>query len=349
MIFNERLTYETVSQINAGLDVALLGNRIGFHFDLYKSVSENMRIFRPVPIYLGYDYRVENGGKMTNKGWEVNTFIRILDLGSFKWDFNASLSSVKNEINELKGDKLIYDIEGGEKVNMIGSPAYSFYGYKFKGVYPTQGAADSAGLVNDKFIPYQAGDAIFEDISGPDGVPDSIINNFDKTVIGSSIPDYIGGITNVFYYKRWTLSTYIQFVSGNEVFNYVRYKNEAMTELDNQSQNVLNRWQYEGQVTDVPRALADDPIGNSSFSTRWIEDGSYLRVKNITLSYRIPDQFLIFRNLEIYVSANNIFTLSDYLGYDPEFAFSHSPVHQGIDYGMMPQCRQFIAGVKIGL
>jgi hypothetical protein len=122
-----------------------------------------------------------------------------------------------------------------------------------------------------------------------------------------------------------------------------------MTGLENQSQDVLNRWQYNGQITNVPRALWDDPIGNSSFSTRWIEDGSYFRVKNISLSYRIPDQFLTFRNAEFYISVNNILTVSRYLGYDPEFSYSYSQANQGVDYGLAPQSRQFIAGIKVGL
>jgi hypothetical protein len=163
------------------------------------------------------------------------------------------------------------------------------------------------------------------------------------------MPDYFGGLTSTFSYKRWTLSALIQFVSGNEIFNYVRYKNERLTGLENQSQNVLNRWQYDGQITSVPRASWDDPVGNSDFSTRWIEDGSYLRLKNIYLSYRIPGQFLVFKNAEFYIAASNIFTLDKYLGYDPEFGFSHLQIHQGIDYGLAPQPRQFIAGIRIGL
>ena len=122
-----------------------------------------------------------------------------------------------------------------------------------------------------------------------------------------------------------------------------------MVDLANQSAHVLNRWQHEGQVTDVPRAVWDDPVGNSDFSTRWIEDGSFLRVKNIKLVYRVPSQFLFFKNAEFYVSANNIFTFTDYLGYDPEFAYSQSQIYQGVDYGLTPHARQFIAGIKIGL
>jgi len=349
VIANDRLTYEAVSQINAGIDVALLGNRAGASVDLFRSLSKNMIILRPVETYIGYDYRIENGGEMSNRGWEFNIFVRIIDRNSFKWDFQANISHVKNEILDIRGDKLIYDVDGAEKVNVVGSPVYSFYGYRFKGVYSSYDEASSAELLNEKMIPYLAGDAIFEDISGPADEPDGIINDFDKTTIGSAIPDYFGGINNTFHFKNWSLSTFIQFVSGNEVFNYVRYQNESMSDLSNQSSRVASRWQYDGQVTEVPRAMANDPIGNSDFSTRWIEDGSYLRLKQISLSYRIPDKFLLFNNAEFYISANNIITLTKYLGYDPEFSYSLMPIHQGIDYGMTPQCRQFIAGVRIGL
>jgi TonB-linked SusC/RagA family outer membrane protein len=349
VIQNDRLTYETVSQLNAGIDFAAWGNRFRAAVDVFSSVSDNMIIFKPVAAYIGYDYQIENGGKMSNRGWEFYTFSRLIDRNGFKWDLQVNLSPVKNEILEIDGNKLVYNIEGAEKVNIPGSAVYSFYGYIFKGVYATQEEADAAGLINDKSLPYQAGDAIYEDISGPGNVPDGIIDDFDKTTIGSSLPDLTGGMVNTICYKRWALSAFIQFVSGNDVFNYVRYKNESMSGLENQSQNVLNRWQYEGQETDIPRALYDDPMGNSSFSTRWIEDGSYLRVKSISLSYMIPDKFTIFNNAEFYVSANNIFTLTKYLGYDPEFAFSYRQVHHGIDYGMTPQCRQFIAGIRIGL
>ena len=349
VIPNDELSYETVIQINTGLDISLWGDRLRSSFDVFESVTNDMVIYTPLPTYFGYDYLIENGGKMKNTGLEFNTFVRIIDGSNFKWDMQVNLSSVKNEIISIKGEKLISSIIGGEVVNMEGSPAYSYYGYLFKGVFSTQEEASSASLVSDKNIPFQAGDAIFEDISGPNGEPDHVINNYDKTVIGSSIPSSFGGLFTSFSYKRWTLGAIIQFVYGNEIFNYLRYKNEQMTGLENQSQDVLNRWQYDGQETDVPRALWNDPVGNSAFSNRWIEDGSYMRLKNISLSYRIPNQFLVFTNAEFYISASNIFTLSKYLGYDPEFGFSQLQIHQGIDYGMAPQSRQFIAGIRIGL
>ena len=260
-----------------------------------------------------------------------------------------AFSNVKSEVVDIKGDKLITQLPGAEIVNMEGAPVNSYYGYVYKGVYATNEDAVNANLVNDKYVHYSAGDAIFADLSGPDGTPDGIIDDFDKTSIGSPLPDYIGSLVNVFYYKKFTLSTMIQMVNGNDVFNYVRFKNEQMSGLQNQSVSTLNRWQYEGQVTDVPRALWQDRMGNSSFSTRWIENGSFIRVKNITLSYTIPEKFLSFRNAEFYLSASNLFTFTKYLGYDPEFSYSYNQNEQGIDYGMMPQVRQFVAGIKVGL
>jgi len=286
---------------------------------------------------------------MENSGWDANLFVRIVNARNFKWDIEASASHVSNIIKEIPNNKFVTEINTYELVNAVDEPVNSFYGYRFLGVYSTTADAQASGLVNNKGVAYSGGDAIFEDISGPSGTKDGVINNFDKTVIGSQLPEYYGGITNTFTYRNWTLSAFFNFVSGNEVFNYLRFKNESMTSFANQSQFVLNRWQYEGQVTDVPRAMYGDPIGNSAFSSRWIEDGSYIRLKNIFLSYKIPQEFLVFKNAEFYVSVSNLFTFSKYLGYDPEFAYSYHLNQQGIDYGQTPQSRQFLIGIKLGL
>lgn len=349
IIPNRELSYESVTQLNTGLDFALWGSRVRGSVELFNATTNDMLILSPMKSYLGYSYRPENGGKMKNSGVEVNASVRVIDHRSFKWDLSVNASKIKNEITEIKGEKLISQIDGGEVVNMVGEAANSFYGYLFDGVYSSSSEASAANLKNDKLVSYKAGDSKYIDISGPAGTPDGIINQYDKTTLGSSMPDLYGGIQNTFTYKRWSLDTYINFVSGNEVFNYVRYKNESMTGLENQSASVLNRWQNEGQVTTIPRALWNDPMGNSAFSSRWIEDGSYLRVQNVSLAYRIPNKFLQFRNAEFYVSANNILTLSKYLGYDPEFATSYQHAEQGVDYGQTPQARQFILGIKLGL
>jgi TonB-linked SusC/RagA family outer membrane protein len=347
--FNDELTYETVTQLNAGIDLALWGNRLKTTFDIYRSNTDNMLIYTPLEAYFGYAFRPENGGKMKNSGFDVNFFYRILNLNAFNWDLQATYSVVQNEVTEIKGDKLVTQVAGAEIINIPGKQANSFYGYIFEGVYADTEEAARKGLVNNKFVPYQAGDAIFKDISGPDGTPDGIINNYDKTVIGSAIQSQWGGISNTFTYKRWALYAFVQFVYGSELFNYVRFKNESMSGLENQSKKVLDRWQYQGQETEVPRALYNDIMGNSAFSTRWIEDGSYLRLKNVSLSYTIPEEFWVFKNAKFYLSASNVFVWSRYLGYDPEFSYSSFQFEQGIDYGLIPPPRQFVIGIKLGL
>lgn len=348
VISNNELTYENVTQINTGIDIALWGSRIAASVDVYKSETKNMLIFSPVDPYFGYDYRLENSGKMKNMGIEFSLFARIKESGNFKWDISANLSSVANEVSHIIGSKLVTELDGAEIVNMEGQPANSFYGYLYKGVFSTDDEAVIANLTNDRGFKFGAGDAIFADLSGPENVPDGVIDDHDKTTIGSSLPGLMGGLSNTIQYRRFSLNATLQFVSGNDVFNYVRFKNEQMTGLENQSAYVLNRWQYEGQVTDVPRALWEDQMGNASFSSRWIEDGSYLKLRNVSLSYRIPKEFLVFKNAEFYITANNLLTLTRYLGYDPEFSYSYMQIHQGIDYGLTPHTRQFLAGIKVG-
>jgi len=346
---NENLTYETIDQFNAGLDFSVLGNRLKATIDAYHSVADNLFVYSPLKAFIGYEFQPTNSGKMQNQGIDINFFYRILDTSDLKWDLQANYSTLQNKIIEISGNRLVSEIQGAEIANIAGEQANSFYGYVFEGVYASKTDAESRGMLNDKAVPFGAGDAIFSDISGPEGVPDNIINQYDKTVIGSPIPEHFGGIINTFKYKRWTLEAFLQGVAGNEVFNYIRYQNESMIGIQNQSKNVLNRWQYNGQETNVPRALYNDPAGNTSFSTRWIEDGSYLRIKNISLSYFFPNKILAFRNALFYISASNLHTFSNYLGYDPEFSYSRSNIEQGIDYGLSPQSRQFIIGVKLGL
>lgn len=346
---NNFLKYEKSGQINAGLDLSLWGYRTQLILDYFIKTNEDIFIYEPQESYTGYKNKPANAGTVRNKGWELSFFHRLFDGTRFKWDISSVISLLSNEVLDMKGGQIVTPFEGGSFITRKGDPINSFYGYQFEGVFASYEEAAAADLKNAKGVPYGAGDAIYKDFSGPDQDPDGIINEYDKVFLGSPVPDYFGSVSNTFRYNRWNLLIQIQFVQGNEVFNYIRYLNESMSDLSNQSKNVLKRWQNDGDQTEVPRALWKDPVGNSVFSSRWIEDGSYLRLKNVRFGYTIPENFLFFKNADFYVSAINLLTLDMYLGYDPEFSYSFNPMRQGIDYGLMPQYRQFQFGIKFGL
>jgi TonB-linked SusC/RagA family outer membrane protein len=346
---DQSLKFETNTQFNAGMDINLFGNRLDFSFDLFNNRTRDLLVFIPQQTYIGFSILPGNQGEILNKGMELSLFSRILNIGKFKWDIGFNFSKVKNSVEDIQAGQIITTFEGGEFISRIGEPVLSFYGYSYKGVFSSTEEVLEVNLKTEKGIAFGAGDAIFEDISGPNGEPDGIIDDFDKTIIGSPIPDFYGGFNSCLRYGRWSIDVYLQFVEGNELFNYLRYQNERTVDLANQSTNVLKRWFTEGQITDVPRAVCDDPAGNSAFSSRWIEDGSYVRLKNLTLAYTIPDKFLFFRNLQVFITATNLVTWTRYLGYDPEFSYSYFNMEQGIDYGLMPFTRKFLAGIRLGL
>ena len=345
---NSELKFETVKQLNLGVDLAVLGDRFRLSMDYFQKKTEDMLIYERMDPYLGYEFQPTNGGSMENTGYELSAFGRVVD-NTFKWDVTASVATYKNEILSIAGGSRITNFEGGQIITKKGEAVNSFYGYVAEGVFATVEEASAAGLINERGLNYGAGDIKYRDISGANGTPDGIINEYDKTIIGNPNPELFGSVSNRFTYKRWSLNVMMQFSLGNDVFNYLRSQTESMSSLNNQSTAVLNRWTYEGQTTEIPKASWEDAVGNTDFSTRWIEDGSYLRLKNIAISYTIPDEWFAFRNAQFYATANNLYTWTKYLGYDPEFSYSSSPLTQGVDYGLAPQRTTIVLGVKLGL
>ncbi len=344
------LKHESYQNTNFGMDLALWANRFGLSVDYYNIKTSDMLVYEPQSFYIGFATVPTNNGELNSKGLEFSMFSRLINRNNFKWDINVNVTPWQmSEVTSIREGEIVTAFTGGEYISKEGNALLEFHGYEFEGVYSTTEEAEEANLENAKGFDFIAGDAKFKDISGPNGEPDGIIDDFDKTAIGFPIPDFFGGITNQFKYGRWSLNLNVQFVAGNEVFNYLRYQNEKMSDISNQSISALNRWQYEGHDTDIPRALWADPMGNSDFSSRWIEDGSYIRLKNLTLAYTIPEEFLVFNNLSVFLTGTNLFTYSEYLGYDPEFSYSLNTMEQGIDYGLMPVTRKFMVGVKVGL
>ena len=178
---------------------------------------------------------------------------------------------------------------------------------------------------------------------------DNIIDNNDRQIIGDATPDLTGYLNSSVSWKGFTLDVLFSFSYGNDVYNGVRAKYESMKSLDNQLITVNNRWRYDGQVTDMPRAEYGDPMQNARFSDRWIEDGSYLRLKTLTLSYDIPLKPGFIKNAMVFLSAGNLITFTRYLGYDPEFSNGIYGVYQGIDTGLTPAYKSVYAGIRVGL
>ncbi len=176
-----------------------------------------------------------------------------------------------------------------------------------------------------------------------------VIDAKDRVVIGDPNPDFYGNIFSKLSWKNLSLDVNFNYSVGNDAFNYMRSQLEGGSRFMNQTTAMTQRWQMEGQETSVPRISFQDPMGNSRFSDRWIEDASYLRLKSVTLSYRLPLNMQFIQGLEFWVQGNNLYTWTKYLGSDPEFAATNSIIGQGIDLGYLGQSRGFVAGIKINL
>jgi hypothetical protein len=253
-----------------------------------------------------------------------------------------------NEVTALPYDQRLTPVGRGEVITTKGNAAAMFYGHKTDGVFSTTSQANASGLqtraADGTLIPFRAGDVRFIDLNG-----DGIIDDNDRQIIGNPNPDLFGMFSMNASYKRFTFDAAFTFSVGNDIYNYQRHQLESMTNFDNQLISVNNRWRNEGQVTDMPRMSFGDPYGNSRFSDRWIEDGSYLRLKALNITYNIPINGRMVKDLTIYGSGQNLFTLTNYLGYDPEFSATRSVFGQGVDYGLMPTFSSVLLGLKIGL
>jgi len=193
-------------------------------------------------------------------------------------------------------------------------------------------------------IAFQAGDMKFQDTNG-----DGIISDDDRVVIGNPNPDIYGNFRSHLNWKRFTLDMAFTYSIGNDIYNYERSILESGKYFYNQTSAMNSRWTTEGQVTDMPRLSYQDPHGNSRFSDRWIEDGSYLKFSNVTLSYAIPINSTFLQGITVWGAINNVFTITKYLGSDPDCTASGNALYQGIDRGLLGKSRSFAMGVKVNL
>jgi len=345
---NPQIQWETTGRVNLGMDMGLLNDRLALSLDVYSSNTSNLLTLRQFQDVAGLEAYWSNEGKLSNKGAEITLNAKLINLKNLHWEFGLSFGHYVNKITELPNGNYTTQVYGGEVLTSVGNPAGMFYGYKTLGVFATEAQATASKLKiqnNDgSYTSFGAGDVIFEDAHN-----DGVIDAKDKQIIGNPNPILYGTISNKFSYKKLTLSALFTYSYGNDVYNYQRSQLEAGTDFSNQSTTMLTRWVTEGQVTTQPKAVYGDPMGNARFSDRWIEDGSYIRLKTLMLSYNIPIKNNFIEGINIWVSANNVFTLTKYLGGDPEFSTQNSVLFQGVDAGLIPLSKSYYVGLKFNL
>lgn len=340
-ISNDDLKWESTAQFNAGLDLALWGGRVSVTADYYIKTTRDMLVgSAPLLFTTGFSSSIQNIGSMENKGYELA--IQTVNLtGPLKWTTDLTLSRNWNKLLSLGADgRKIFN--GPNSLTEAGSPVGSFYGYVTDGIFQTQADIDKAAAQPGA----RPGDIRFKDLNN-----DKVIDANDQRILGNPQPDHIFSMNNQLSYKNFDLSIFLQGVKGNEIANLTRQKMEMLMGYYNGSKNTLNRWKSAAEPGNgnMPRATAIDPNNNRRFSDRWVEDGSFLRCKTISLGYTFTQPW--FRKLKVYISAQNPFTLTSYSGYDPEMSRTSSdgdnPLHAGFDEGNYPVAKSWLIGLNV--
>jgi TonB-linked SusC/RagA family outer membrane protein len=331
---NPDLKWETTTQTNVGIDLSLFDSRLSFTADAYIKKTSDLLLNVTLPPPTGYDYITRNSGSLENKGLEFVVSSVNVDKKDLRWSTDFNIAFNRNRITDLQLSQVYYyaGVENRDNIIILqkGLALGTFYGYVSEGV------------------DLQTGNIKYKDVNG-----DGNVTPQDRTVIGSAQPKFTYGLNNNIDYKSWSLSFLLQGSQGNKVFNASRMETEGMYDSKNQSTEVLHRWTTPGQVTDIPKASNGD-VTNSRTSSRFVENGSFLRMKSTTLSYKLPESAiskLHLNKLMVYATAQNLFTITKYKGFDPEVnAFStnaNNGVTLGIDYGTYPVARTFIVGLNL--
>jgi TonB-linked SusC/RagA family outer membrane protein len=353
---NSELKWEKTRQTDIGCDLEFLNSRIAFSFDYYHKRTEDLLIALTIPYSTGFGSYNTNAGTIENNGYEFDLSGKILT-GKFRWDALVNLSINRNKIINLGGSEsfvgMAFGAVGNQSMHIakVGYPIGSFYGYRITGIYQNQEEVDAGPT--DASATNEPGSFKYKDIGGPDGTPDGVINTYDREIIGNPYPDFIFGITNNLSWKNLSLSFLIQGSIGQDVINANRYYQDAL--CFGYTYNVRqeawdNRWRGEGTSNKYPKATRSANIFSSRFTDFLVEDASFIRLKNVTLSYQLPVRRGIgpIRSIKLFVSAGNLLTWTNYSGYDPEInSKANYAMMPGVDSGSIPQYQTFSTGVNV--
>jgi TonB-linked SusC/RagA family outer membrane protein len=356
-IGNEHIKWETTTKWNFGFLANMLNNRLSIDFNYYIHKTRNLLTLKSFssPIS-GINKYWTNNGELRNRGFELGLSGKPVATRDWTLELGTTIGHYENKVMALPDGNYTNSVYGDNNILVsVGSPVALFYGYKTNGVFASDAEARTAcqqGYLVMKNsagqdVKFGAGDVRFVDLNG-----DGIINESDKTVIGNPNPDIYGNIFATLTWKDVTLDLGFNFSLGNDVYNYQRSILNSGSTFYNQQVAELDHWRYEGQKTTLPRLAYGDPMQNNRFSDRWIEDGSYLRMKYVRVSYQLPmpeswQSWL--QGISVWAEAQNLFTLTHYTGNDPEFSIGNSVMYQGIDCGNVAQSRAVLLGLKINL
>lgn len=336
-ISNQDLSWEKTASFDLGLDFGFLDDRIYGSLEYFKSTTSDLLLAVQVPSALGFTNALTNIGEVVNKGFEISITSRNLT-GALKWTTDFNFSTVDNEVTKLgpSGDPLLSTGGAGNRhITKIGEPIGSYFGYKTDGIYQNQAEIDNSGIVDQIATP-RPGDFKWVDVNN-----DGFINSADRTTIGNYLPDFTYGLNNRFEYDNFEFSFLLQGVEGNEVLNLtLRHMGNGEANYNSYSE-WNNRWRSESQPGNglIPRANRIGGNSNNRPSDYQVEDASYLRLRNVTLAYNFPESALgdKINNLRVYLSGTNLFTKTDYLGFNPEVNNQDDNTNvQGEDYGAYP-------------
>mgnify|MGYP000174015141 CR=1 FL=1 len=336
---NPYIHWEEVAQTNIGFDASLFNSRVMFSFDAYLKETRDMLVKASIPITSGFEDTTTtytNAGKVRNQGIEMS--LHTINLtGELGWETNLTATYNKNKIKDLNSDVPYYINQiNNSYVTMLAKdyPINVFYGYVTDGIFQNQSEVNTHAVQPGA----EPGDIRFRDLNN-----DGVINDSDRTVIGNPNPSWLFSMNNSLSYKGFELSVFLQGIAGNKIYNANNIDNTGMAAAYNQTTDVLKRWQGEETSNSMPRAVFGDPNQNTRVSDRFVENGSYLRLKNITLSYTFPKQWLQkaqIENARLSLSCENVATITGYSGFDPEVGIN------GIDQNRYPISRTFSLGLN---
>jgi len=337
-ISNDYLGWETTYQFDGGIDVSLLKDRITLTVDAYRKKTVDLLLNVELPWTTGQATSLQNYGSVENKGLEFTLNTQNL-IGKFKWNTNLNISFNRNKVLSLGGSATSY--VSGNYIVKVGEALGTYYGCVIDGVLQT-GEESTKGAYTGNATP-KAGDRLYKDISGDK----TFTSAADRDIIGHAQPDFIFGFNNNFEFKGFDLSLLFQGAVGNEILNGNRQSLELFSGQQNAAISALDRWTSTNTSKLIPRAKLDPaPV----FSNRYIEDGSFIRLKTASLGYTFPKKVikaLKLSNIKIYISGSNLLTWTKYTGFDPEVTSGDNTVSQGTDSGIYPVSRSYNAGINI--